>query len=281
MAMDEAEVGEPVDEELHGEGDEEEAHDADEDADAGFAEERTDAVGAIEDEVTGKGGEGDGGEDGQHLPVVRGLADEDHDARDSSGTGEHGNPHGDDAGVFFGGCILGFAFGFLGGRAAGLHHVDADEHEDQAAGDFKGGELDTEEIENELAGQGKGSEDDEAGNSRFASHAAAPDGINAGGNGNERGDGGEGIDEKEDGAEGEERELDVGGVEGFFSGRGRRDECGKLLNQLWVSEHDLWIISSLSMLGGPGRLGGVDRRNFCPGRHGTSSSAGMVASPIF
>jgi len=244
MAVDEAEVGEAVDEELHGEGDEEESHDADEDADAGFAEEDADAIGAGEDEVADESSDGDGAEDGQHLPVVGGLADKHHDAGDGAGTSEHGDAEGDDAGVFPGGGFLGFALGFLGGGAASLDHVDADEHQDEAAGDLKGGELDAEEREDELTSQGKGDEDDEAGEGGFARHAVATVGFDAGGDGDEGGDGGEGIDEEEDGAEGEEGELDVGGVEGLLGGGGGRDEGRhnrgrKLLNQLRVKVHSL------------------------------------------
>ncbi len=237
MARDEAEVGEAVDEELHGESDEEESHDADQDADAGFAEEDADAIGAGEDEVADDRGDGDGAEDGQHLPVIGGLADEHHDAGDGSGTGEHGNAERDNAGVFLGGGFFGFVLRFLGRGAASLHHVDADEHEYEAAGDLEGGELDAEERKDELAGQGKGNEDDEAGECGLARHAAAMGGLDASGDGDEGGDGGEGIDEEEDGAEGEQGELDVGGVESLFGGSGGRDHCCKVLNQLRLDVH--------------------------------------------
>jgi hypothetical protein len=252
MAVDEAQIGEAVDEELHGEGDEEESHDADEDADAGFAEEDTDAIGAGEDEVADQSGDGDGTEDGQHLPVVRGLADEHHDAGDGAGTGEHGNAERDDTGVFFGGSFLGFVLRFLSGGAARLDHVDADEHEDEATGDLEGGELDAEERKDELSCQSKGEEDDEAGQGGFPRHAAATNGIDAGGDGDEGGNGGEGIDEEEDGTEGEQGELDVGGVEGLFGRSGGRDEPGrnggrKLLDQLRVDVHSLRLTFRLTV----------------------------------
>ena len=163
VARDEAEVGEAVDEELHGEGDQQKSHDAHQDANAGFTEEDADAIGAAEDKIADEGGEGNGAEDGQHLPVVGCLADEDHDARDGSRAGQHGNAEGDNAGVFFGGGFFGFVLGFLSGGAAGLHHVDANQHEDEAAGDLEGGELDPEEAEDELASEGEGGQDDEAG----------------------------------------------------------------------------------------------------------------------
>ena len=166
--MDEAQVGKAINEELHSEGDEEEAHDADQNADPGLAEEGADAIGAVEDEVAGERGESDGGENRQHLPVVGGLANEDHHARNSAGAGEHGDAEGDDASVLAGCGVFGFCLRFLGGGAAGLHHVDADEHEEEAAGDLKGGELDAEEREDELTSQGKGDEDDEAGEGGFA-----------------------------------------------------------------------------------------------------------------
>lgn len=218
MTVNEAEIGEAVDEELHGEGDEQQTHDADQDADAGLAEEAADAVGAAEDEVADEGSDGDGARDGQHLPVVGGLADEDHDAGDGPGTSQHGDAEGDDAGVLFGGGFLGLVLRFLSWRAAGLHHVDADEEEDEAACDLEGRELDAEQRKDELAGQGEGNQDNEAGESGFPGHAAAAGWVDVGGDGDEGRDGGEGVDEKKDRAEGEERELDVGRVEGLLGG---------------------------------------------------------------
>jgi len=244
MAVDQAQVGEAVDEELHGERDEEQAHDTDENADAGFAEEDTNAVSAGEDQVAHEGGYGDRAENRQHLPVVGSLADEDHDAGDGAGSGQHGNAQGDDPGVFFGGGLLGFVLGFLGGRAASFHHVDTDQEKDEAAGDLEGGKLNAEERKDELAGEGEGDQDDEAGDSGFTGHAAAALQLDAGGDGDEGRDRGKGVDEEKDGAEGQEGKPDIARVERFLSGGRGRNERGKLLNQMGLEEHVLQVIAA-------------------------------------
>jgi hypothetical protein len=171
---------------------------------------------------------------------------------DGAGTGEHRDSKRDDSSVFFRGGFLGFVLGFLGGGTASLDHVDADEHQDEAAGDLEGGELDAEERKDELAGEGKGDEDDEASQGGFARHAAATVGFDAGGDGDEGGDGGEGIDEEKDGAEGKEGELDVGGVEGLLGRSGGGDEIRhnrgrKLLDQLRLKVHSLRFNCQLNL----------------------------------
>ena len=210
LALDHSQIGEAVDEELHGEGDQEQSHDADEDADAGFAHDLADPVGAGEDEIADGGGEGNASEDGKHLPGGGDLAYQHHDAGDGSGAGEHGDAEGHYAGVFFVSGFFGVTGGLLGGGALGLEHVETDEQEDQAAGHFKGGEGDAEHAEDVLASQGEDAEDDETGDAALAGHTGAAGRVHVGGDGQEGWDGGERIDQEEDGADGEQGETEVG-----------------------------------------------------------------------
>jgi len=66
------------------------------------------------------------------------LADEDM-TEVMAGAGEHGNAHGDDANIVLGAGGFGFARRLLRGGALGFEHVEADEQEDDAAGDLKRG----------------------------------------------------------------------------------------------------------------------------------------------
>ena len=77
-----------------------------------------------------------------------------------------------------------------------------------SAGEFKGRQGDAEHAEDQLARQGEDPQDDEAGERAFAGHALLAFAIDVGSNEGRRG-GGEGIDEEEDGADGEHGEAHV------------------------------------------------------------------------
>ena len=90
-------------------------------------------------------------------------------------------------------------------------------------------------------------------------------GLDARGDGDEGRNGGEGIDEEEDGAEREQRELDVGRVEGLFGGGGRGDGrhmSRKMLKQMGLKVHFLSVTQTFDAAGAAGLTGGSAVGNF-------------------
>src|SRR6185437_4344940 len=72
-------------------------------------------LGSADREEAGQSSDGDGAENGGHLPGGLNLADEDHDGGDAAWAGEHGDAHRDDAGVVLGCGSLGIFAGLLRG----------------------------------------------------------------------------------------------------------------------------------------------------------------------
>ena len=177
-AGDDAQVGEAVDEILHCQGDQQKSHDADQDADAGFAHDLADAAGAGEDQIADQGCKGDGS---------RGLRPSPNATRQVPGRPAplprrwlRGRQAWECRGarfrLFLGRGLFGVARGFLCGGAAGFKHIEADEQQDQASGDFEGGQSDAEHLEDELTGDSKVVSTMKAGERALARHALAAGG---------------------------------------------------------------------------------------------------------
>ena len=93
-----------------------------------------------------------------------------------------------------------------------MRDVDAVVHEHDVRDLQRLGQRDAEHLEDELAPECEAGEHDEAGERGLACHALAPCGVCALSDGEKRRNGGERIDEEEDGTESQHREAHQRGL---------------------------------------------------------------------
>ncbi len=137
------------------------------------------------------------------------LPDQHHHRRNRARPSQHRDAHRHNPHIVLGGGCGGFAARFLRRGTLRRKHIEPNQQQNDTAGNLKRRKRDPEQTEDIRAGKGKGAKNDKRRQGGLAGSTNALGVVLAFGDGEKGGEGGKGVNEKEDRAKCKQRESNV------------------------------------------------------------------------